>query len=216
MKRRCAAVGLIVIGAIILIAAPASAHPLGNFSVNTAAALRVAPDGVRVDYVVDLAEIPTLQAKPDLDADGDGRFSDAEQVAYRERECARVAAQSHLSVDGSDRAVVGAGVALTITPGLAALTTSRIECRLDAAGDLPRGVHDVRFTSDYAKDYAGWHEVTAQGDGATLVQSDVAAASPSRMLTTYPAAGVTAPPDVHDATLRAEPGGPRLADVPPE
>ena len=34
---------------------PASAHPLGNLTVNTYAGIVVAADAVRVDYVVDLA-----------------------------------------------------------------------------------------------------------------------------------------------------------------
>ena len=45
----------------LLPAAPASAHPLGNFTVNTADRLLVTQDGVEVTHLVDLAEIPTVQ-----------------------------------------------------------------------------------------------------------------------------------------------------------
>ena len=54
----------VVLGALALAlvpAGPASAHPLGNFTVNTADLLVVTSDGVEVTHVVDLAEIPTVQ-----------------------------------------------------------------------------------------------------------------------------------------------------------
>ena len=38
----------------------ASAHPLGNFSTNRYSRLEVGPDGLRVHYILDLAEIPTF------------------------------------------------------------------------------------------------------------------------------------------------------------
>ena len=45
-------------------AAVASAHPLGNFTVNRFARVEVAGDRLYVRYVVDMAEIPTLQRVP--------------------------------------------------------------------------------------------------------------------------------------------------------
>ncbi|MGH7757121.1 MAG: nickel transporter, partial [Vulcanimicrobiaceae bacterium] len=42
-----------------LLAAPAFAHPLGNFTINHLSELAVRPDRVTVRYVLDLAEIPT-------------------------------------------------------------------------------------------------------------------------------------------------------------
>ena len=51
---------LVVLVALLLAAgaARAAAHPLGNFTVNTYSGLRVGPDRLVVDYVVDMAEIP--------------------------------------------------------------------------------------------------------------------------------------------------------------
>ncbi len=75
-------------------AQPAAAHPLGNFTVNTADRLLVGADDVQVLHVVDLAEIPTLQLRtgPDSpDTDRDGRTSDAELTAWAQAECGRVA-----------------------------------------------------------------------------------------------------------------------------
>jgi hypothetical protein len=40
---------------------PSSAHPMGNFSISHYAAIHVERDGVELQYVVDMAEIPTYQ-----------------------------------------------------------------------------------------------------------------------------------------------------------
>ena len=53
-----------VIAFLVLPASPASAHPLGNFSVNRYAGLTVRPDRVDAVVVADVAELPTLQDPP--------------------------------------------------------------------------------------------------------------------------------------------------------
>src|SRR5579863_5392050 len=40
---------------------PASAHPMGNFSVNHYTRITLETDRIRVCYLIDLAEIPTYQ-----------------------------------------------------------------------------------------------------------------------------------------------------------
>jgi nickel/cobalt transporter (NicO) family protein len=54
---------LLALGALVF-PALASAHPLGNFTINRFARVEVAGDRLYVRYVVDLAEIPTLQRTP--------------------------------------------------------------------------------------------------------------------------------------------------------
>ena len=64
MRRRIALALLALCGALAaLLAAPptASAHPLGNFTVNRYAGIEVAGSDVYVRYALDLAEIPTYQ-----------------------------------------------------------------------------------------------------------------------------------------------------------
>jgi hypothetical protein len=65
------------------LAAPvvASAHPLGNFTINHYAGLTIAPDHVDLDIVIDMAEIPTFQERQAIDTDGDGSVSDEEAAA---------------------------------------------------------------------------------------------------------------------------------------
>src|SRR5690242_4505627 len=61
MKRLLVAIAL---GYLLLPTATAVAHPLGNFTINRFARVEVAGDRLYVRYVVDLAEIPTLQRTP--------------------------------------------------------------------------------------------------------------------------------------------------------
>src|SRR5690349_12736949 len=74
-----------LVGVVVSLLTPltAAAHPLGNFTVNTYSRLELYGDRVRVRYVLDMAEIPTFQAMPEIDSDGDGTVSDAENAAYR-------------------------------------------------------------------------------------------------------------------------------------
>jgi ABC-type nickel/cobalt efflux system permease component RcnA len=55
---------LVTVCYLLVPAAVASAHPLGNFTINRFARVEVAGDRLYVRYVVDMAEIPTLQHVP--------------------------------------------------------------------------------------------------------------------------------------------------------
>ena len=73
-----ALVGLLL---AVLVPALALAHPLGNFTINHYAGLRVEPGRIVLDVVIDQAEIPTFQEQRRIDTNGDGIVSDAEVEA---------------------------------------------------------------------------------------------------------------------------------------
>jgi nickel/cobalt exporter len=201
------------LGILVLSAGPVGAHPMGNFTVNTAAALRVGRDHVVVDVAVDLAEIPTLQAKPGIDTNGDDALQPAELDTYLRSECARFATGTTITADGVDLKVAAVPGNITAVEGLASLMTLRFTCTLTAAdAHLSDGRHEVTYSSDYAASRVGWHEVTARGDQMLIEQSDVAETSPSAGLTAYPTA-IGSPPNVRTAKLTVKPGGPALGPV---
>ena len=68
---------------------PPCRHPLGNLTVNTYAGIVVRDGGITVDYVVDLAELPTVQTMQRIDLDGDGKLDPTEGARYRTSEWAR-------------------------------------------------------------------------------------------------------------------------------
>jgi nickel/cobalt exporter len=50
-----------VVAVVLLAPTLAAAHPLGNFTINRYAAIELTPGQVRIGYVVDMAEIPTVR-----------------------------------------------------------------------------------------------------------------------------------------------------------
>lgn len=207
MLRRVLALLAVVVGVVVVTPAIASAHPLGNFTVNTYAGLRVAPARVSVDYVVDMAEIPTLQRRPDVDRNGDGTVQPDESSAYRTAECARMAKGLHISVDRAPVALAVGATRLSFPPGQAGLATMRLECRLRAPIDARSGAHQLAVNNTNYTGRTGWHELTAVGDGATLARSPIPTATISARLTKYPAARLESPLDQRHATLDFTPGG---------
>ncbi|MEU8826347.1 sulfite exporter TauE/SafE family protein [Streptomyces sp. NPDC048636] len=215
VRRLVAAAGVLTGAAalVVLPAGSASAHPLGNFTVNRYDGLVVAPGRLTVDHVEDLAEIPSAQAKPEIDGDGDNTLAAGEVNAWAARRCASAARGARLTVDGRTVPVRAAHTTGHTRPGQAGLPTLRVECRLTAA--LTRGERTA--VSYRPKDIGtgpGWREMTAQGDRMTLSGSDVPKKSASHRLTGYPKGQLSSPLDQRAAALRARPGGPALASSP--
>ena len=71
MKKLAVILLLVATAGGLALATSASAHPLGNFTINRYS--RIEPSGNRlyVLYVLDLAEIPTFQARPQVAAEAD-------------------------------------------------------------------------------------------------------------------------------------------------
>ena len=99
--KRLALVALAIAVLAIGGAGVASAHPLGNFTINHYARIEVGGERIQIRYVVDMAEISALQELQKVDADGDGTPSRAEVDAYLERAAARYAEGLQLFVDGA-------------------------------------------------------------------------------------------------------------------
>jgi len=201
-----------VVGFIVLPAAVAAAHPLGNFTINQYSGLDVQSKRVVVHYVLDMAEIPTFQTRPSIDTNGDGTISRAENAAYRRSECGTITRALSLTVAGSTQAMQTSWSRLTFPPGAAGLHTLRLECDDTASFAAASGPHAVEFRNANFAGRIGWREITAVGDGATLASSNVPRTSVSHELTHYPTDLLSSPLDVLTATLRVTPGG--SADAP--
>ncbi|MFJ5895167.1 nickel transporter [Streptomyces sp. NPDC093064] len=201
---RAAAAALAAACALVLVpAGAASAHPLGNFTVNRYDGLVATPGALRVDHVEDLAEIPATQAKPDIERIG--------LAAWARQRCERAARDSAVTVDGRTVALTAHGSHARVRPGQAGLDTLRVECGLSTP--LPEGATAaVGFRGAEASSGPGWREITARGDRMTLTASDVPRTSVSGELTRYPARLLSSPADTSTASLRVRPGGPALAD----
>jgi len=207
LAARAAVLGTVVTALLLVPAGAASAHPLGNFTVNRYSGLRVQPDRLVVDYVVDMAEIPAFQTRQTLDADADGTVSGAEAAAWRGRECPRLAGRLSAQVDGRALRFTASGARLAFPPGQGGLTTLRLECELAAPLAAAGGSHTLRYQDGNADGRIGWREVTAAGDRTTVERADVPARSASARLAAYPEDLLRSPLDQDRATVRFRPGG---------
>jgi ABC-type nickel/cobalt efflux system permease component RcnA len=189
---------LLAVAAVALAAAAgALAHPLGNFTINRFSRLEVSGNRVYVLYVLDMAEIPTYQA----------REQGIDPNAYARR----IAVNEQLTVN-SRRVPLAAGAhALAFPPGVGGLRTTRLEVVLAGPrlhGRTRLGLHDANYAGRI-----GWKEIVVQGaHGGRVVTSSVSAKSESDELRAYPKDLLQSPLDVTSATATVEPGaGPGVA-----
>ena len=209
--RRLLVLGIALV-ALVVTAAAAAAHPLGNFTVNRAAALRLSPGRVQVTYVVDLAEIPAVQAMASIDADADGVASAEELQAWADGQAGAIVPSLVLEVDGTRIPLAVGTTTATSTQGQAGLSVVRLE--VVAAASLPRR-GALAFTDTLDDGRIGWREVTAAGvDGVALEGSDVPVTSPSAGLRRYPEDAAASPLDVRSMRGSFAPGA-GVADTSP-
>ena len=195
----------------VLLPAVVAAHPLGNFTINHYAGLRVGANSVLVDVVIDQAEIPTFQESTRIDANGDGRLTAQEIEAERLAACPRLAGDLSLTVAGATLALEPVAAGLSFPLGASGAATMRLVCEYAAAVPSPlAGPTPIRFEDRSNADRIGWREVIVAGDG-TKIESTLPSTSASERLTRYPADLLAQPLDVRVALLTARPGGPTLA-----
>ncbi|WP_257231770.1 nickel transporter [Streptomyces sp. Rer75] len=216
VRRRVIAAGVLLgaVAPVLLPAGSAEAHPLGNFTVNRYDGLVITQDAVRVDHVEDLAEIPSAQAKAQIDKNGDDALSRSELSAWADTRCATAAEEARLTVDGRKTDVRVQRSAARNRPGQAGLPTLRVDCRL-TAGLAHAQKAAIGYRPHDVGTGPGWRELSAQGDRMTLTDSTAPTRSVSHRLTRYPKGQLSSPLDQRTATLRVEPGGPALAAATP-
>jgi nickel/cobalt transporter (NicO) family protein len=185
----------VTLGAVILVllaAAPAHAHPLGNFSVNHLSTVSISADRVEVRYILDQAEIPTVQERG---------LSRAEVLRRKLDEVRR---SLTLTVNGRDTALRPAGhPRLTFPKGAGGLATTRVELTLHAAVRSPRQValHDDTFPGR-----VGWKAIVAAAGEGTAVRTKTPSGDPTGGLRRYPQDLLGSPVDRRDATFSVAPG----------
>ena len=169
----------LLVAALAALAAPAaaSAHPLGNFTVNRFSRIEVAGPRVYVRYVLDLAEIPTFQA---------GRI---DPRAYARR----IARRAELTVDGRRARLVPIETALAHPPGAGGLPTTRFEVIL--RGPRLHGRSAVVYHDRNYADRIGWKEIVVGN-----------APSRSHELRAYPKDLLRAPLDITTVRTSLVPG----------
>jgi len=193
--------------AVLALAVPAaSAHPLGNFTINHYNGLRVAADAVTVDHVADFAEIPTFSERRAMDTDSNGTISDAEGAAYQSTRCNDLQSSLSLRVDGQPASLAVTHSGLSFAVGQAS-QTMRLVCIYRAdTGAVPTGGTYEFSDASYAE-RRGWREIVVQGDATLIGDTDAPAESVSGRLTSYPNDLLALPLNESATSFTARPGG---------
>ncbi len=197
-------VGYVVMAAVLSVASPAAAHPLGNFTTNQYSGLRVGQGSGVVDYVVDYAEIPTYQQRAELDVNRNGQYDKPELEAAAPERCESLLDALSMTIDDKAVALGVVKSQMSTSPGQG-LPTLRVECSYAWAGARPSGT--LRFRNSNFEDRVGWREITAVGDRTKLRNSTTSPTSASNRLLAYPSDELKSPPDVRVASLQYQPGG---------
>lgn len=190
----------VVLVALTALAAPglASAHPLGNFTINHYSRVQPSGDRIYVLYVVDMAEIPTFRERQEMDT----------LEGYAAASARRISRELALEVDGKRLPLSPVRHAIALPPGVGGLKTLRFQVVLRtpriARGDAPLSLSysDTTFAGRI-----GWKEVVVAPAGDAIVTSSSAPAeSISGELLAYPKNLLQSPRDVTAATASFEPG----------
>lgn len=199
LRHWCALAILALVG-LGFLAAPAAAHPLGNFTVNRYARVEVSAGHVRVHYVLDLAEIPAFQVRNEVKADP-RRFAQSRAEA--------IGRGLRLDVEGRRLDLRVARQTLSEPPGQGGLSTLRLEVvyQADTSRLEPDSVAAAVFQDTNEPDRIGWREIVAVARGdAVIMESDVPRDDVSDELRSYPEDLSRSPLDRRAATVRFKPG----------
>ena len=157
-----------IAAALAALAAPAvaAAHPLGNFTVNRYSRIAPSGDRVYVHYVLDLAEIPTLQAKDTVRSEG--------REQYARKTAAAIASNLELRVGGRLASLRPLRHALAFPSGAAGLETTRLEIVLATPPLSTAGPVRISYIDHNYANRIGWKEIIAsRGKDASIVTASV-------------------------------------------
>ncbi|HXX64729.1 MAG TPA: hypothetical protein VEO56_13110, partial [Bacteroidota bacterium] len=202
MKRRTG----ILLSALLGLSA-LHAHPLGIFSVNRYASVEAGREEVRIFYVMDVAEIPSIAEIAVLDAKGDGTLDATEKDQYAKRKIQELLGHMQLTIDGKSAALRESEPALEFPEGQGGLRTVRLTFTLLCTVPQGDSLHTLSFKDDNFASGRGWKEIIARsGPGARIMSSTVPNTDLTEALRAYPADRLEDPLSVSEATIAFGPG----------
>ena len=187
----------------------ALAHPMGNFSVNHYSKITFESDRVRINYFIDLAEIPTFQELqkanvPPTSVDPNSVVV-LNYVTARGTELARglllEVGSKPLSLRLISREVI-------FPPGAGGLPTMKMGFVYEAAySSTPSTVNldgqnlNIHYSDNNYPGHTGWKEIIALASAGSLFHSSVPTTDRSAELSNYPTDLLTSPPQDLEASF---------------
>jgi ABC-type nickel/cobalt efflux system permease component RcnA len=190
--------------AFLLISAAgyATAHPLGNFSINQYSGIEAGGGKVRIRQVLDIAEIPAFQLAGTIDTDKDGVMSQAELDAYAAAITPDHLRGLDLRMNGEPVALSAESSEITLEDGEGDLPIIKIKWNL--AGQFTAGTRDSRitFSNTNYQGRTGWNEIVVKSaGGAEIYNSSGFGSGITDELRSYPEQNLTAPLNERSTTF---------------
>jgi len=177
----------------------ASAHPLGNFSVNHYSRIEPAGDRVRIVHVLDMAEIPTFQERVRIDPNPE---------AYADQRTSEIQRNLVLTLNGVAAPLRLEQRTVALLDGQGGLQTLRLEAVFSSAiaGGSEAVELSLRDTNDANR--IGWREIIVRpvGVGTEILGSSVSTEDVTDELRTYPEDLLSSPLNVREARVSFVPG----------
>ena len=185
----------------------ALAHPLGNFTTNQLAQVRIDEQQARVHYVLDQAEIPTFQQVQRFDTERQRDDRGRRGGPLLDSELAEVASGLELAADGRPLSLGPPRMPeLSFPPGQGGLLLTRVE--VDFTAPLPRAPPGPARQPRLRRPDRLARDAGPPGHG-TDVTSSVPATDPTDALRSYPQDLLSSPPDDLEASFEVRPGSGR-------
>ena len=205
--------GFLTLIFLLGLARGASAHPMGNFSVNHYSKITLESDRITIRYFIDLAEIPTYQELQQANISATGIDpKDPAVVSYVAARGVELARGLALNVDGKLAALRLVSSGVIFPAGAGGLPTMKMGFVYEAA--YPSGATNtdsrqvnLHYADNNYPGHSGWKEIVALAAAGSLVRSSAQTVDRSGELSNYPTDLLSSPPQELEASL--------LANLPP-
>ncbi len=184
----------------------ASAHPMGNFSVNHYSKISVEQDRIRVRYLIDLAEIPTYQELQQANIAAAAIDPQSPQVIhYVAARGAELLRGLTLDLNGKPVSLRLVSSGVIFPPGAGGLPTMKMGFLYEASypSAMDRQHLEIHYADGNYPGHNGWKEIVTLAPGGQLLRSSAPAADRSGELSNYPTDLLTSPPQDLEASFVA-------------
>ncbi|MGB7208674.1 MAG: hypothetical protein WBD27_08440 [Pyrinomonadaceae bacterium] len=179
---------------VLAFAAFASAHPLGNFSINQYSRLEVGKSEIRIRQVVDMAEIPTFQETPAIDTDKDGKLSQTELNNFAGTLTPNYLANLTLRLDEQSIPLRETMTSISLRQGAGGLQTLEVKWDFTAAVAADVTIKRVDFQNNNYSERLGWREIVVNRiAGVEIFDSTVFGSGITDELKAYPDESLSSP-----------------------
>ncbi len=199
-----------------LLGTPAAfAHPMGNFSVNHYSKITLRSDRIDVEYIIDLAEIPTYQELQEGKIAAQPGAPGVALFLARRGEALRQGLL--LTVNGKPLALRMVSKQVIFPPGAGGLPTMKMGFvyRADYPPNADRTSANLQYADRNFPGHSGWKEIVVNAPAGSLLASSVPQTDRSAELSNYPTELLSSPPQDLDASIQFKNiAAPQIASTP--